>query len=179
MYIEEIGRPSLPITWILEEINTKVNVLRNDQLVSPKLQELDFKDELSELALEYVDEIISTDHGRNKKVSTHKIVNTDQSTKNNTSVIDQIKNNINIVYEEMMKNGASMKGEVKDIMDEREEIAQQFWDQNGDQKWKYAYDFKSNKTNDKDQKTAMIHAILFFKEAKDVVSATNFHDMII
>lgn len=88
MYIEEIGRPSLPITWILEEINTKVNVLRNDQLVSPKLQELDFKDELSELALEYVDEIISTDHGRNKKVSTHKIVNTDQNNKNNTSVID-------------------------------------------------------------------------------------------
>ena len=93
-------------------------------MVSPKLQELDFKDELSELALEYVDEIISTDHGRNKKVSTHKIVNTDQNTKNNTSVIDQIKNNIKIVYEEMMKNGASMKGEVKDIMDEREEIAQ-------------------------------------------------------
>ena len=76
------------------------------------------------MALEYVDEIVTTDHGQKKKISTHKIVNTDQGNKNNTNVIDEIKNNIKIVYEEMIKNGASMKGEVKDIMDERDEIAE-------------------------------------------------------
>ena len=64
-------------------------------------------------------------------------------------------------------------------MKERNEIVQQFWDQNSDHEWKYAYDFKSNKTNDKGQKTAMIHAILFFTYAKDVIEGENMNDLMI
>lgn len=55
MYIEDIGRPSQPITWILEEINRKVRVNYEGEMVSPDLKDLDYENELSEMALEYVD----------------------------------------------------------------------------------------------------------------------------
>ena len=56
MYIEEIGRPSLPISWILKEINDKVRLRNNDgKFESPNLLELNYASEISEMALEYVD----------------------------------------------------------------------------------------------------------------------------
>lgn len=60
MFIQDIGRPSQPLPWILQEINKRVRIQQNNnlQMVSPELQELDYADELSEIVLEYVDEII-------------------------------------------------------------------------------------------------------------------------
>ena len=64
MFISDIGRPSQPISWILDEINRRVRIQHYDEesqvmkYVSPNLQELDYANELSEIALEYVDEII-------------------------------------------------------------------------------------------------------------------------
>ena len=56
MFIEEIGRPSLPISWILKEINDKVRLRNNDgKFESPNLLELNYASEISEMALEYVD----------------------------------------------------------------------------------------------------------------------------
>ena len=64
MYIEDIGRPSQPISWILQEINKKVRILKNEntgEMISPKLEELNYEDELSEMVLEYVDDIVVQD----------------------------------------------------------------------------------------------------------------------
>ena len=58
MFVEDIGRPSQPMAWILQEINKNVRVHRDDEMVSPELKELDYEDELSEMALEYVDQIV-------------------------------------------------------------------------------------------------------------------------
>ena len=55
MFIDEIGRPSLPISWILKEINDKVRLKKDDKFESPNLLELDYASEISEMALEYVD----------------------------------------------------------------------------------------------------------------------------
>ena len=46
------------MAWILQEINKNVRVHRDDEMVSPELKELDYEDELSEMALEYVDQIV-------------------------------------------------------------------------------------------------------------------------
>ena len=73
-------------------------------MVSPKMQELDFKNELSELALEYVDEIVTTDTHK-KRVSTHKIASFDINKQDNSNVVNQIVNDIKIVYEEAMSEG--------------------------------------------------------------------------
>ena len=74
MYIEDIGRPSQPITWILQEINRKVRINYYDEMVSPDLKELDYENELSEMALEYVDQIVlkhdsNNSAPKNKRVS--------------------------------------------------------------------------------------------------------------
>lgn len=60
MFIQDIGRPSQPLSWILHEINSRVQIQQDDsnEMVSPNLKELDYADELSEIVLEYVDEII-------------------------------------------------------------------------------------------------------------------------
>ena len=51
--------------------------------------------------------------------------------------------------------------------------------QNHDQDWEYWHDFKNMRGQDGDEKKAMLHAILFFQYAKDVVPGINFNDIII
>ena len=89
MYIEDIGRPSKPISWILKEINDEVLLDRrffNEEqdyneiqdgpnYYSPEMQELDYENVLSELALEYVDQIVAQPSiyaaTKKKRVSMH------------------------------------------------------------------------------------------------------------
>ena len=58
----------------MKEINSKVLIQDRDQFIAPTMEELDYENELSELALEYVDEIVS-EYGpylnkKRKRVST-------------------------------------------------------------------------------------------------------------
>lgn len=64
-------------------------------------------------------------------------------------------------------------------MKERYDAISKIMSHVNDPAWRYSYDFRNDKQNEIDQKKAMLHAILFFKHAKDINPDTNFNEIIV
>lgn len=96
-------------------------------------------------------------------------------------VSETIRADIQKVYQETIEAELSKsKTYIDGILNGRDQEISDIFAENIDINWKHSHDFKNNKDADADQKKAMLHALLFFKEAKNTKGANlNLNDLII